>query len=58
MLEISFGLLEEAKTVTNAVSAALKAGYRTADIADSNTPKEKILGTKEMGQQVLAFVKK
>lgn len=53
MLEISFGLTEEAKRVTGAISATLKDGYRTADIADSKTEPSKILGTIEMGQQVL-----
>lgn len=58
MLEISFGLLEEAKAVTQAVANTLKAGFRTADIADANTLPVNILGTKEMGEKVLSFVKK
>jgi 3-isopropylmalate dehydrogenase len=57
MLEISFGLVEEAKAVTQAVSDALKAGFRTRDIADKDTLPENILGTKEMGEKVLSFVK-
>lgn len=58
MLEISFGLLEEAKAVTQAVANTLKAGFRTADIADESTLPALILGTKEMGEKVLSFVKK
>ncbi|UEG54453.1 3-isopropylmalate dehydrogenase [Mucilaginibacter daejeonensis] len=58
MLEISFGLKEEAKRVTSAIDQVLKAGYRTGDIADSQTQPEKILGTKEMGEMVLQFLGK
>ncbi|WP_367210430.1 3-isopropylmalate dehydrogenase [Sphingobacterium sp. R2] len=57
MLDISFGLQEEAKTVTNAVAETLKAGWRTGDIANSSTAPSKILGTQEMGQKVLEFIK-
>lgn len=56
MLEIGFGLKEEAKKVTSAVDKTLKAGYRTGDIADSETDKLKILGTKAMGQKVLEYL--
>lgn len=56
MLEISFGLEEEAKSVMEAVRKALKHGYRTGDIASAATDKSKILGTKEMGQKVLSFL--
>ncbi len=57
MLDISFGLQEEAKTVTHAVAETLKAGWRTGDIANSSTEASKILGTQEMGQKVLEFIK-
>ncbi|ASU32723.1 3-isopropylmalate dehydrogenase [Mucilaginibacter xinganensis] len=56
MLEISFGLQEEAKRVTNAIDKVLKAGYRTGDIADSSTDKSKILGTTAMGQKILELL--
>jgi 3-isopropylmalate dehydrogenase len=56
MLEISFGLKDEAQTVLDAVKKCLKAGYRTKDIADASTEPSKIIGTKEMGQQVLEFL--
>src|ERR1700742_3913161 len=56
MYEISFGLKEEAKRITDAIDKTLKAGYRTGDIADSNTDKSKILGTKAMGEKVLEFI--
>ncbi len=53
MLDISFGMKEEADAVVNAVDSVLKAGYRTRDIADKSTPSHKILGTEAMGQHVL-----
>lgn len=53
MFEISFGLKEEAKRITDAIGKTLKAGYRTGDIADANTERSKILGTKAMGAKVL-----
>lgn len=56
MLDISFGLHDEAKQVTQAVADTLKAGYRTGDIADASTDPTKVLGTNEMGQMVLQFV--
>lgn len=58
MLEISFGMLEEAKAVTKAVADTLKAGFRTHDIADEHTLAENILGTQEMGEKVLSFVER
>lgn len=56
MLDIAFGMQEEAKLVTSAVDQTLKAGWRTMDIADANTPADKILGTVEMGAKVVAFI--
>lgn len=56
MLEIGFGLPEEAKKVTAAIDKTLKAGYRTGDIADANTDKAKILGTTAMGRKVLEYL--
>ena len=53
MLDISFGMKEEAEMVVNAVDAVLKAGFRTRDIADATTPADKLLGTREMGEQII-----
>jgi 3-isopropylmalate dehydrogenase len=58
MLEISFGLKDEAKHITTAIDQVLKAGYRTGDIADAHTAAEKILGTEAMGKMVLQFLAK
>ncbi len=52
LLDISFGLKEEADTVIKAVEQTLKEGFRTRDIADASTPHEKILGTEVMGNVV------
>ena len=53
LLDISFGMKQESETVIKAVEAVLKAGYRTADIADSKTSKENILNTQQMGTEVV-----
>ncbi|MDR2601545.1 MAG: 3-isopropylmalate dehydrogenase [Spirochaetaceae bacterium] len=56
MLRYSFGLETEALKIEQAVSSVLKAGYRTKDIAGrgGSSVKEKITGTKEIGEAVLA----
>jgi 3-isopropylmalate dehydrogenase len=54
MLRYSFGLEQEARAVEAAVSAALDAGYRTADIAGrGGGGVEKVVGTKAMAAAVL-----
>lgn len=62
LLDISFGLKEESKTIIQAVEATLKNGFRTTDIApDSyrdNTNQEKILNTSQMGCKVLEQIEK
>lgn len=58
LLDISLGLKEESELVIKAVEQTLKAGYRTADIADAKTSKDKILNTDSMGQQVLGQIQK
>lgn len=58
MLDIAFGLQEEAKAVTRAVDSVLKEGWRTVDIADPTTTDDKILGTDDMGQKVVDFIAK
>ncbi|CAG5011692.1 3-isopropylmalate dehydrogenase [Dyadobacter sp. CECT 9275] len=53
LLDISFGLKEEADTVIAAVDKLLKDGFRTRDIADASTPSEKILNTEAAGEELL-----
>jgi len=56
LLEISFGMLNEAQSIYRAVENVLKDGWRTADIANSNTPASKIVNTETMGQLVVEHI--
>jgi 3-isopropylmalate dehydrogenase len=56
LLDISFGLKEEANAIIAAVDTVLKLGYRTGDIAQAATPPNMILGTKAMGEQILKYL--
>ena len=51
MLRLTFGLDEEAKRIEQAVRKALARGCRTADIAQ---PGQRVIGTREMGDAVVA----
>lgn len=53
MLDISFGLKAESEAIISAVEQTLKAGFRTGDIADASTPKDMILGTDAIGEEIL-----
>jgi len=57
MLDISFEMKEEAQCVIDAVDRVLKKGYRSRDIANESTPVELVLGTNEIGQEVLQALK-
>lgn len=52
MLRISFHLEKEAKTIENAVEKTIQEGFRTKDISGENIGEEKILGTKEFGEEI------
>src|SRR6186713_2415873 len=56
LLDISFNMKKESELVISAVDQVLKAGYRTRDIADANTPAAQVLGTEAMGEQVLRHI--
>lgn len=56
LLDISFGLKEESENIIQAVEKTLKAGFRSIDIADKNTPKDKILNTADMGEKVIEMI--
>ena len=58
LLDISFGLKEESETIIKAVEETLKAGYRTADIADAKTSRDKILNTSTMGSLIVKQIEK
>jgi 3-isopropylmalate dehydrogenase len=53
MLDISFGLTNESEAVIKAVEQTLKEGFRTSDIADPSTAKNKILNTQQMGDRIV-----
>ena len=52
MMRISFGLEKEAKSIEGAVEKVIQEGWRTRDIVTKETKKDKILGTKEMGEKI------
>ena len=54
MLTYAFDMTDEAAMIETAVERVLDEGWRTRDIADSNTPAEKIIGTADMGDKVVA----
>ncbi len=58
MLDISFGLREESETIITAIQQALKAGYRTSDIATVKTAEDKILNTSSMGNMIVMQIEK
>ncbi|MNU00522.1 3-isopropylmalate dehydrogenase [compost metagenome] len=53
-LRYSFGMIELATKIENAISAVLSDGLRTGDIAQDN---RKTVGTEEMGAAILARLK-
>jgi 3-isopropylmalate dehydrogenase len=53
MLDISFGLKKESDAIITSVEQTLKQGWRTTDIADAKTSKDKILNTQEMGKKIV-----
>ncbi|WP_425802411.1 3-isopropylmalate dehydrogenase [Desulfitobacterium sp. Sab5] len=55
MLRLTFGLEKEAQKIETAVIKVLDQGYRTADLARSG---DKVLGTREMGDAVVAALEK
>ena len=57
MLSIAFGLHDAAKSIEDAVEEALRAGYRTPDIAGEDTDESLIIGTAEMGERILELMR-
>ena len=54
MLRYSFDLQDAADDVRRAVTAVLDEGWRTGDIRDAGTPADKVVGTVQMGDLVVA----
>ena len=57
LFRYSLGLMKEADAIDKAVNDVLDAGYRTGDIKSKDTPEDKIVGTKEMGDLVVKALK-
>jgi 3-isopropylmalate dehydrogenase len=53
LLRYSLGLTQEAEAIEAAVQQSINEGYRTEDLQE---PGKKVLGTKEMGQQIIAQI--
>ncbi len=53
LLDLAFDMKDEADCIIKAIDDVLKDGFRTRDIADENTPKSMILGTDEIGAEVM-----
>jgi len=56
MLEIAFEMKKEGDELRAVIDKVLQEGWRTQDIADANTPKEKILGTQEIGEKLIEYL--
>ncbi len=54
MLRYSFDMGDAADDIQNAITAVLDAGWRTGDLKDASTPADKVVGTVEMGNLVVA----
>lgn len=54
MLRYSFDMQDAADAVAAAVEAVLDEGWRTGDIANNTTPKDRIVGTAAMGDLVVS----
>ena len=52
MLDLSFGLKEEARQIEEAISQVLSQGYRTADITEEGLSQDKRLNTEQMSEKV------
>jgi 3-isopropylmalate dehydrogenase len=53
MLKFSFGMLDAAEAIDNAVATVLDQGFRTRDIFQDK-PGEKLVNTKQMGDAIIA----
>lgn len=53
MLRYSFEMHEAADRLSSAIESVLSDGWRTGDIADSDTPAERVVGTSAMGDLVV-----
>lgn len=57
MLRYSFDMQDAADDIASAIEAVLDEGWRTGDIANADTPEEKIVGTIRMGDLIVERIK-
>lgn len=58
MLEISFGLKEEAKDIRKAIENVLEKGYRTPDLYNENQEGQIKIGTKEITDKIIEEIRR
>ena len=56
MLRYSFDMVSAADDIAAAVEEVLNEGWRTGDLANADTPKDKIVGTVDMGDLIVARI--
>ena len=56
MLRYSFDMNDAADDIARAVDEVLNEGWRTKDLVNADTPEDKVVGTKEMGDLVVAHL--
>ena len=56
MLTYGLGLDDAAADVTRAVDRVLEQGWRTVDVAGAETDAVRVLGTREMGERIVACI--
>lgn len=52
MLDLTFGLKEEAQQIERAITQVLSDGFRTVDIAEEGLSEDKLLNTQQMSEKV------
>lgn len=56
MLTYGLGLDDAAADVTRAVDRVIEQGWRTVDVAGAETDAVRVLGTREMGERIVACI--
>ena len=56
MLELAFGLEEEASLIMDGLESVLADGFRTQEIATADTPRDRILSTTEFGSMTRSYM--
>ncbi len=56
LLEDALEMTEAAQLIRQTIAHCLRSGYRTADIATENTPRDRVLGTKAICEKIVEFM--